>query len=191
MRALLIQHGCEVALEVLPAYMEAEVKAELNKKAHSVWVINYTARKVFDSGFYWPTILWKTSTYEYAWWWMEMVRSSKLALVDHHKIGEISSMGSEIMASCEDCLDGEGEVKVESMGGVDRGEERLVGEVKVGIVEIAWPSAYSSSSFEVDFVFFRGNSVKKDDEEKMSCAVTWSDVTRDKVRSKVVELTLE
>ncbi|GJZ52187.1 hypothetical protein Tco_0606702 [Tanacetum coccineum] len=30
---------------------------------------------------------------------------------------KISSMGSEIMASCEDCLDGEGEVKVESMGG--------------------------------------------------------------------------
>ncbi|GJZ90326.1 hypothetical protein Tco_0662253 [Tanacetum coccineum] len=30
---------------------------------------------------------------------------------------QISSMGSEIMASCEDCLDGEGEVKVESMGG--------------------------------------------------------------------------
>ncbi|GJT49889.1 hypothetical protein Tco_0976046 [Tanacetum coccineum] len=25
--------------------------------------------------------MWKTSTYEYAWWWMEMARSSKLALV--------------------------------------------------------------------------------------------------------------
>ncbi|GJR80266.1 hypothetical protein Tco_0151051 [Tanacetum coccineum] len=35
MRALLIQHGCEEALEVLPANMEAEAKAELNKKAHS------------------------------------------------------------------------------------------------------------------------------------------------------------
>nr|GEV11343.1 zinc finger, CCHC-type [Tanacetum cinerariifolium] len=34
MRALLIQHGCEAALEVLPAYMEAQTKAELNKKAH-------------------------------------------------------------------------------------------------------------------------------------------------------------
>ncbi|GKA69528.1 hypothetical protein Tco_0775592 [Tanacetum coccineum] len=35
MRALLIQHGCEAALEVLPADMEAEAKAELNKKAHN------------------------------------------------------------------------------------------------------------------------------------------------------------
>ncbi|GJV29336.1 retrovirus-related pol polyprotein from transposon TNT 1-94 [Tanacetum coccineum] len=35
MRALLIQHGCEAALEVLPTDMEAEAKAELNKKAHS------------------------------------------------------------------------------------------------------------------------------------------------------------
>ncbi|GJR76618.1 retrovirus-related pol polyprotein from transposon TNT 1-94 [Tanacetum coccineum] len=35
MRALLIQHGCEAALEVLPADMKAEAKAELNKKAHS------------------------------------------------------------------------------------------------------------------------------------------------------------
>ncbi|GJV38131.1 hypothetical protein Tco_1410608 [Tanacetum coccineum] len=25
------------------------------------------------------------STYGYAWWWMEMTRSSKLALMDHHK----------------------------------------------------------------------------------------------------------
>ncbi|GJT61629.1 reverse transcriptase domain-containing protein [Tanacetum coccineum] len=86
-----------------------------------------------------------TSSYGYAWWWMEMARSLRLALVDHHrskcpwsiadpwikfecftyktrltsfKICEkISSMGSKIMASCEDCLDGEGEVKVESMGG--------------------------------------------------------------------------
>nr|GEW70297.1 zinc finger, CCHC-type [Tanacetum cinerariifolium] len=35
MRALLIQHGCEAALEVLPTDMEAQTKAELNKKAHS------------------------------------------------------------------------------------------------------------------------------------------------------------
>ncbi|GJT28685.1 hypothetical protein Tco_0908960 [Tanacetum coccineum] len=39
MRALLIQHGCEAVLEVLPAYMEGEVKAELNKKAHSVVIL--------------------------------------------------------------------------------------------------------------------------------------------------------
>ncbi|GJU03534.1 RNA-directed DNA polymerase, eukaryota, partial [Tanacetum coccineum] len=39
MRALLIQHGCEVALEVLPADMEAEAKAELNKKAHSAVIL--------------------------------------------------------------------------------------------------------------------------------------------------------
>ncbi|GKE21872.1 hypothetical protein Tco_1433384, partial [Tanacetum coccineum] len=57
-------------------------------------------------------------------------------------------MGSKIMASGEDCLDGEGEVKVESMGGC----------VVLGV----GPSD-----------------------------VTWSDVTRDKVRSKVMEFTLE
>nr|GEY40080.1 zinc finger, CCHC-type [Tanacetum cinerariifolium] len=34
MSALLIQHGCEAALEVLPADMEAQTKVELNKKAH-------------------------------------------------------------------------------------------------------------------------------------------------------------
>nr|GEY45329.1 retrotransposon protein, putative, Ty1-copia subclass [Tanacetum cinerariifolium] len=39
MRALLIQHGCEAALEVLPADMEAEIKAELNRKAHSAVIL--------------------------------------------------------------------------------------------------------------------------------------------------------
>ncbi|GJV61585.1 retrovirus-related pol polyprotein from transposon TNT 1-94 [Tanacetum coccineum] len=39
MRALLIQHGCEVALKVLPAGMEAQAKAELNKKAHSAVIL--------------------------------------------------------------------------------------------------------------------------------------------------------
>nr|GEW94444.1 zinc finger, CCHC-type [Tanacetum cinerariifolium] len=39
MRALLIQHGCEAALEILPADMEAQTKAELNKKAHSVVIL--------------------------------------------------------------------------------------------------------------------------------------------------------
>ncbi|GJZ37344.1 retrovirus-related pol polyprotein from transposon TNT 1-94 [Tanacetum coccineum] len=39
MRALLIQHGCEAALEVLPADMKAEAKAELNKKAHSAVIL--------------------------------------------------------------------------------------------------------------------------------------------------------
>ncbi|GJS49753.1 hypothetical protein Tco_0599874 [Tanacetum coccineum] len=34
-RALLIQYGCETALEVLPMDMEAQAKTELNKKAHS------------------------------------------------------------------------------------------------------------------------------------------------------------
>ncbi|GKD43945.1 retrovirus-related pol polyprotein from transposon TNT 1-94 [Tanacetum coccineum] len=46
MRALLIQHGCEAALEVLPADMEAQGKAELNKKAHSA-VILCIGNKVF------------------------------------------------------------------------------------------------------------------------------------------------
>ncbi|GKF24906.1 hypothetical protein Tco_0080800 [Tanacetum coccineum] len=45
MRALLIQYGCEAALEVLPADMEAQTKAELNKKAHSA-VILYLGNKV-------------------------------------------------------------------------------------------------------------------------------------------------
>ena len=39
MRALLIQHGCEAALEVLPANMDAIAKAELNKKAHSAMIL--------------------------------------------------------------------------------------------------------------------------------------------------------
>nr|GEX32983.1 retrovirus-related Pol polyprotein from transposon TNT 1-94 [Tanacetum cinerariifolium] len=39
MRALLIQHGCEAALEGLPLDMEAQTKAELNKKAHSAVIL--------------------------------------------------------------------------------------------------------------------------------------------------------
>ncbi|GJY41356.1 retrotransposon protein, putative, ty1-copia subclass [Tanacetum coccineum] len=39
MRALLIQHGCEAALEVLPDDMEAQAKAELNKKAYSAMIL--------------------------------------------------------------------------------------------------------------------------------------------------------
>ncbi|GJZ26174.1 hypothetical protein Tco_0570427 [Tanacetum coccineum] len=39
MHALLIQHGCEAALEVLPEDMEAQAKAELNKKAHSAVIL--------------------------------------------------------------------------------------------------------------------------------------------------------
>nr|GFA07373.1 retrovirus-related Pol polyprotein from transposon TNT 1-94 [Tanacetum cinerariifolium] len=39
MRALLIQHGCETAVEVLPVDMEAQTKAELNKKAHSAVIL--------------------------------------------------------------------------------------------------------------------------------------------------------
>ncbi|GJR42270.1 retrovirus-related pol polyprotein from transposon TNT 1-94 [Tanacetum coccineum] len=39
MHALLIQYGCEAALEVLPADMEAQAKAELNKKAHSAVIL--------------------------------------------------------------------------------------------------------------------------------------------------------
>ncbi|GJZ81929.1 hypothetical protein Tco_0646923 [Tanacetum coccineum] len=38
-RALLIQHGCEAALEVLPTDMEAQTKDELNKKAHSAMIL--------------------------------------------------------------------------------------------------------------------------------------------------------
>ncbi|GJW94643.1 zinc finger, CCHC-type containing protein [Tanacetum coccineum] len=39
MCALLIQHGCEAALEVLTVDIEAEAKAELNKKAHSAVIL--------------------------------------------------------------------------------------------------------------------------------------------------------
>nr|GEW42584.1 retrovirus-related Pol polyprotein from transposon TNT 1-94 [Tanacetum cinerariifolium] len=39
MRVLLVQHGCEAALEVLPADMEAQTKAELNKKAHRAMIL--------------------------------------------------------------------------------------------------------------------------------------------------------
>ncbi|GJR94234.1 hypothetical protein Tco_0266408 [Tanacetum coccineum] len=63
MRALLIQHGCEAALEVLPAYMEAEVKAKLNKKAHSV--------VIFMSGSSYDMLCvgWKSKISKaYGWW---------------------------------------------------------------------------------------------------------------------------
>nr|GFC71494.1 zinc finger, CCHC-type [Tanacetum cinerariifolium]GFC72291.1 zinc finger, CCHC-type [Tanacetum cinerariifolium] len=36
---LLIQHGCEAALEVLPVDMQAEAKGELNNKAHIVVIL--------------------------------------------------------------------------------------------------------------------------------------------------------
>ncbi|GJR70551.1 retrovirus-related pol polyprotein from transposon TNT 1-94 [Tanacetum coccineum] len=39
MRALLIQHGCEAALKVLPADMETQTKAELKKKAHGAVIL--------------------------------------------------------------------------------------------------------------------------------------------------------
>nr|GEV87252.1 hypothetical protein [Tanacetum cinerariifolium] len=39
MRALLIQHGCEAALEVLPVDMKAQTKTELNKRAHSTVIL--------------------------------------------------------------------------------------------------------------------------------------------------------
>ncbi|GJY12245.1 retrotransposon protein, putative, ty1-copia subclass [Tanacetum coccineum] len=39
MCALLIQHRCEAALEVLPVDIEAQTKAELNKKAHSAVIL--------------------------------------------------------------------------------------------------------------------------------------------------------
>ncbi|GJR57321.1 hypothetical protein Tco_1499483 [Tanacetum coccineum] len=39
MHALVIQHECEAALEVLPADMEAQAKAELNKKAHNAVIL--------------------------------------------------------------------------------------------------------------------------------------------------------
>nr|GEW28821.1 retrovirus-related Pol polyprotein from transposon TNT 1-94 [Tanacetum cinerariifolium] len=39
MRALLIQHECESTLKVLPVDMEAQAKAELNKKAHSAMIL--------------------------------------------------------------------------------------------------------------------------------------------------------
>ncbi|GJW84421.1 retrovirus-related pol polyprotein from transposon TNT 1-94 [Tanacetum coccineum] len=42
-RALLIQHGCETALEVLPSDMEAEAKAELNKKSSQCHEFNKIA----------------------------------------------------------------------------------------------------------------------------------------------------
>nr|GEY41423.1 retrovirus-related Pol polyprotein from transposon TNT 1-94 [Tanacetum cinerariifolium] len=51
MRALLIQHGCETALEVLPDDMEAQAKAELNKKAHSAVILclgNKVSREVTE-----------------------------------------------------------------------------------------------------------------------------------------------
>nr|GEV11308.1 retrotransposon protein, putative, Ty1-copia subclass [Tanacetum cinerariifolium] len=51
MSALLIQHGCEAALEVLPANMEAQTNAELNLKSHSAVILclgNKVLREVID-----------------------------------------------------------------------------------------------------------------------------------------------
>ncbi|GJW19531.1 hypothetical protein Tco_0026967, partial [Tanacetum coccineum] len=39
MRALMVQHGCDVALEILPIDMQAGEKAALMKKAHSTLII--------------------------------------------------------------------------------------------------------------------------------------------------------
>ncbi|GKB01087.1 hypothetical protein Tco_0829131 [Tanacetum coccineum] len=50
-RALLIQHGCEAALEVLLENMEAQAKAKLNKKAHSA-VILYLCNKSLANKLY-------------------------------------------------------------------------------------------------------------------------------------------
>ncbi|GKC41800.1 hypothetical protein Tco_1059522, partial [Tanacetum coccineum] len=47
MRALLIQHRCEAALKVLPMDMEAQTKAELNKKAHSAVILCLASYKHF------------------------------------------------------------------------------------------------------------------------------------------------
>nr|GEW71489.1 zinc finger, CCHC-type [Tanacetum cinerariifolium] len=52
MCTLLIQHGCEAALEVLPAYMKAQAKAKLNKKAHSAANKLYLKKKLYT--FYMP-----------------------------------------------------------------------------------------------------------------------------------------
>ncbi|GJU73453.1 hypothetical protein Tco_1264858 [Tanacetum coccineum] len=62
----------------------------------------------------------------------------EIAVLSFKICEKISSMGSKIMASCEDCLDGEGEVKVESMGGgvvigVGQGEVKGSG-VDFGVV---------------------------------------------------------
>nr|GEU88269.1 retrovirus-related Pol polyprotein from transposon TNT 1-94 [Tanacetum cinerariifolium] len=54
MRTLLIQHGCEAALKVLPADMEVQTKAELNKKAHSAVVLCLGNKKKLYT-FYKPT----------------------------------------------------------------------------------------------------------------------------------------
>nr|GEY56866.1 retrovirus-related Pol polyprotein from transposon TNT 1-94 [Tanacetum cinerariifolium] len=51
MRALLIQHGCKTALEVLPDDMEAQAKAGLNKKAHGAVILclgNKVSREVTE-----------------------------------------------------------------------------------------------------------------------------------------------
>nr|GEY83317.1 retrotransposon protein, putative, Ty1-copia subclass [Tanacetum cinerariifolium] len=46
MLALLIQHGCEAALEVLPEDTEAQGKAELNKKAHSAVILCLGSKEI-------------------------------------------------------------------------------------------------------------------------------------------------
>ncbi|GJT11727.1 putative ribonuclease H-like domain-containing protein [Tanacetum coccineum] len=55
---------------------------------------------------------WKGQDLQGLLWWIIIERLTSFKICE-----KISSIGSEIMASCEDCLDGEGEVKIESMGG--------------------------------------------------------------------------
>ncbi|GJW22744.1 putative reverse transcriptase domain-containing protein, partial [Tanacetum coccineum] len=55
-----------------------------------------------------------SSTYGYAWWWMEMARSSKLALVDHHKIiFTTSSKGTSTVPGFLDEAKGTSEAKAD------------------------------------------------------------------------------
>ncbi|GJS20569.1 hypothetical protein Tco_0449201 [Tanacetum coccineum] len=98
-------------IELVDTSMRAIIKEEVNTQLPQILpkAVSYFANLVIEKNV--------TKSVEAA----VLTRSSSrqfLSVFGHlSSFSEISSMGSEIMASCEDCLDGEGEVKVESMGG--------------------------------------------------------------------------
>nr|GEZ68698.1 retrovirus-related Pol polyprotein from transposon TNT 1-94 [Tanacetum cinerariifolium] len=108
MRALLIQHGCEVALEVLPMDMEAEAKAEQNKKAHiamilclayakNIMIASILATGAKDSSESIPSSWRYPLTTRRDLFWMTVFSSSFLFLNNHFKFVDTLLYGREAL----------------------------------------------------------------------------------------------
>ncbi|GKB53695.1 hypothetical protein Tco_0904448 [Tanacetum coccineum] len=97
-------------------------------------------------------------------------------------LGGISSMGFEIMASCEDCLDGEGEVKVESMGGgvvlgVGQGEVKG-GGVDFGVINSLFGEILEEVIGETCLVMMKGRLCSQLVEIVVDCEKIYHDFSR-------------